>query len=207
MKPEVKICGLTLAQDVEAVNEAGADYAGFVFFEKSKRNISLEQANELMRRLKPGIKKVAVTVAPEDALLDALNQMDFDFVQMHGNVTAHMIEKSRHPVWQAVNMAHPEKLEDILLDMDQIKGYVLDAASYGSGQTFSWESTSSESLRKQMAGRKMILAGGLNPENVREGIRLFSPDVVDVSSGVEKAQGIGKEKQKVIDFVKKSKTE
>lgn len=203
MKPEVKICGLLLPQDVEAVNEAGADYAGFVFWKKSKRNLSIDQADHLMRYLKPGIKKVAVTVAPDDILLEHLNQMDFDLIQMHGDVTAHMIEKSRHLVWQAVNMTYPEKLDEILLDMDKIKGYVLDAASYGSGQTFSWEHTSSVLLRKQMGGRKMILAGGLNAENVLEGIRIFSPDVVDVSSGVEKTAGIGKDKEKVINFINK----
>ncbi|MGN0483934.1 MAG: phosphoribosylanthranilate isomerase [Lachnospiraceae bacterium] len=200
---EIKICGLTTEEDIEAVNQAGVQYAGFVFFEKSKRNLSFEKAEALLKCLSPKIQSVAVVVSPDDAMIEKLNAMPFSIVQMHQTVTEEIVKKSRHPVWQAVNIAKIDEAASQILDDAKIEGYVMDAASYGSGKTFAWEPEKAQQLRGLCHGKKLILAGGLCPENVTEGIRIFAPDVVDVSSGVEKSSGIGKEKNKILEFAGK----
>ena len=77
MRPEVKICGLKKPADAQYVNDAGADYAGFVFYEKSRRNLSRQQAEEIMKKISPRIKKVAVTVSPDAAQIKTLQPVSY----------------------------------------------------------------------------------------------------------------------------------
>ncbi len=184
MAVEVKICGLTIPADVEAVNTAGADYAGFVFYEKSKRRICEEEAEHLLALLDPDITSVAVCVSPDAAQSARIEALGFDVIQIHGGITSELLETIRIPVWQALNLSDRAQLQQILLD-PRIDGYLIDGAEYGAGKTFGWEAGLREEVRQRIDGKRFILAGGLNPENVRKGIRLFAPDVVDVSSGVE----------------------
>ena len=83
---KVKICGLSRPEDIEAVNTYGADYAGFVFFEKSKRNISYEKAEMLLKELKknPNIQSVAVCVSPSKDEVKRMQNLGFDLIQIHG---------------------------------------------------------------------------------------------------------------------------
>ena len=83
-RPEVKICGLTRIEDADFLNEAGADYAGFVFYEKSRRNVSLKKAAEIAAHLSADIKKVAVTVSLEPAFVKEIETLGFDILQVHG---------------------------------------------------------------------------------------------------------------------------
>ncbi len=191
MAVEVKICGLTTPADVEAVNAAGADYAGFVFYEKSKRAISEIEARDLLSRLDPEITSVAVCVSPDADRIARIEALGFDRIQIHGGITAELLDEVRIPVWQALNLSDRAQLEQIFLH-PSIDGYLIDSAAFGSGKTFGWEQTGEfnpallrEEIRQKTGGKQFILAGGLTPENVREGIRLFAPDAVDVSSGVE----------------------
>jgi phosphoribosylanthranilate isomerase len=220
---EIKICGLTSPKEASYLNEAGADYAGFVFFEKSKRNVSISRAKEIMAELDEHIRTVAVTVSPDTALLRQLTEAGFSIVQIHGNLTREVLEEAQIPVWYAINIAKEEELAaraSFLQDLPQelskkIEGIVVDGAEYGSGKTFDWKK--SKRLKKAGAqspptifdGRLFVLAGGLNPENVREGIDLFGPDVADVSSGVEyhdtTAIPPGKDKKLIFDFIRKAR--
>lgn len=191
MSPELKICGLTKIREAKMLNQAGADYAGFVFFQKSKRNISLEQAADIRKRLKPGIQAVAVCVSPEEGLLKQIEEAGFDILQVHGMLRPEILEKTRLPIWRACNLEQPEDLEK-LERHENITGYVVDAKTAGSGRTFDWEKSRKALIEARMScfpGKKFILAGGLHPGNVAEGITLFAPDVVDVSSGVEGSEG------------------
>ena len=187
MIPEIKICGLTNPKEAELLNQAEADYAGFVFFAKSRRNVNFAQANEIKKKLSPGIQTVAVTVSPTEELLEQIEQGAFGILQVHGELTPEILEKSHLPIWRACNLVEPEDLKH-LEQHEKITGYVIDAKTAGSGKTFDWEN--SQELLKEaretcFQGKKFILAGGLNPENVAEGIKIFAPDVVHVSSGVE----------------------
>ncbi len=200
----VKICGLSRPEDIAAVNEAKADYAGFVFFEKSKRNISLETAAALLAQLDPRIKSVAVCVSPDVALFDQLEALQFNIIQIHKTILPEILEKTKTPLWQAVNIsAGIEEAE--LLSHPSIVGYVIDGAEYGAGKTFGWEQDVQNAhktaavLRSAMGKKHFILAGGLNADNVAAGIRLLQPDMVDVSSGVEKDNR--KDKNLIFQFI------
>ena len=185
-KPGIKICGITTPEEAVYLNEAGVSYAGFVFFPKSKRNVTYEQAEKIFSGLDPSIKKVAVFVSP---------------------TLAEIIKKSRHPIWRAVNIkSGTEFLEKEELFYDNITGIVVDGAQYGGGKTFDWSANGARlSVREQFADKAFILAGGLNSENVQTGISIFAPDIVDVSSGVENDNGIGKNRDKIMEFVRKVK--
>ena len=209
---KLKICGLTHPEEAAYLNEAGADYGGFVFYEPSKRNVSILQALSVKVQLKPDIQTVAVTVSPGAGLVRDLQAAGFDILQVHKELSAKVLEVVEIPVWYAVNLTDPAKLQDKISFLSglpdelsrKITGILVDAGSFGSGKTFDWGQATAD-IRNQafMKDRSFILAGGLTPANVREGIELFHPDVVDVSSGVE---GInGKDKNLVTEFTERVK--
>ena len=209
---QIKICGLTWAEEAEYLNEAKADYAGFVFYEKSKRNVSVERAGQIIKELDSSIKKVAVTVSPDAGLIDMLQNSAFDILQVHGNLEKEVLNMIEKPVFLAINIqdseAACEKLrfyEEMFADMNRkIDGILVDAPDFGSGKPFNWHRSrrllQAGDRSSPLYGKRFILAGGLNSGNVAEGIRLFEPDVVDVSSGVEGENG--KSREKILDFVK-----
>lgn len=187
MTTEIKICGLTKPEEAVLINEAKANYAGFVFYSQSKRNVSLAQAEKIRKELSPQIRAVAVTVSPTEELLEQITKAEFDILQVHGELRNEILEQSRIPIWRACNLEQPEDLKH-LEQHEKITGYVIDAKTAGSGKTFDWKSSKSllkEAQDTYFQGKKFILAGGLNAENVAEGIKIFAPDIVDVSSGVE----------------------
>ncbi len=211
MSIQVKICGLKRPEDIRAVNEAKADYAGFVFFDKSKRNISFETARELLTLLDPDIQSVAVCVSPDTELVHAIGELGFDIIQIHGEIFPEILDQIQTPAWQAVNLKNGMD-PGLILSHPKICAYVVDGAEYGGGKTFGWDVTFCRNqdakedsnivrnmeegkgghvvekknyIREALHEKKFILAGGLNIDNVAEGIALFHPDIVDVSSGVE----------------------
>ncbi|MBR6315834.1 MAG: phosphoribosylanthranilate isomerase [Lachnospiraceae bacterium] len=209
---KIKICGITKENEIQMLNAAGVDYAGFVIFEKSKRYITTARAAELFRGLDGHIRKVAVTVSPDEALLAQIEEAGFDIIQVHKELKQSVMEKATIPIWLAVNAQDmDEALEKLewtkTLESElktKIEAIVLDAPAYGSGKAFNWR----KSKRLKKAGTNspphpgmLVLAGGLNAENVAEGIECFSPDVVDVSSGVENDDGIGKSEAKIRAYV------
>lgn len=203
--PEIKICGITRPEETDYLNEAGVEYAGFVFYEKSRRNVTLAKAKELMRRLDERIQKVAVTVAPDKEQIRQLVEAGFDILQVHGTIMKNELTACKIPIWRAVNISGLKEAAEQLAKEQALEplytGYVADGMTYGGGKTFSWKETENDSVILQKLRQKtFILAGGLQSENVAEGIRIFHPDVVDVSSGVEGADG--KSKEKIKTFVR-----
>lgn len=190
---KVKICGLSRPEDIEAVNTYGADYAGFVFFENSKRNVSYDKAEMLLKELKknPNIQSVAVCVSPSKDEVKRLNDIGFDLIQIHGTIPADCQSDGGLALWQAVNIAGSTEVnaDELFIQSPNIRGYVVDGAEYGSGKTFGWEAEEKTFVfpeKLKIKNRQFILAGGLNIENVQDGIHMLHPDVVDVSSGVER---------------------
>ena len=182
--------------DVRACADAGANYMGLVFFEKSPRNITVPAARELALAAPMGLVKVALVVNPSDAELDAITgTVPLDMLQLHGRETPKRVAevKARYglPVMKAVGIADGDDLpklesyfgvaDQILVDAKPPKGGELPG---GNGLSFDW---------RLIAGRRWpcpwMLAGGLIPENVAEAVTMTGAKQVDVSSGVEDAPG------------------
>ena len=172
---KVKICGLLTKEAVKTAVSVGADYIGFVFA-PSKRQVTLDQAAELVKIIPADVKKVGVFVSPSRAeLLEAVDKVGLDFVQVHGQVVDKLFENLPCASIQAVQVdgdGHvPNSQADYLL---------FDAPVAGSGQTFDWGRLDTTEL-----AQPFFIAGGLNEDNVARAIQHFSPFAVDVSSGVE----------------------
>ncbi len=203
----VKICGLRTEADVLAVAAAGAAYAGFVFFAKSPRNVTVEQARGLALIAPPGLAKVALTVDAGDAALDAIVEaVPLDMLQLHGHESPDRVTEVRAryglPVMKAVGVADEGDLaalmdyslvaDQILIDAKPPKNADLPG---GNGLSFDWRLVAQ---RRWL--RPWMLAGGLTPDNVAEAIRLTNARQVDVSSGVESAPGV-KDAARIAAFV------
>lgn len=207
----LKICGLATLDDVRACADAGANYMGLVFFEKSPRNISIDAARELALAAPLGLAKVALVVNPSDAELDAITEtVPLDMLQLHGKETPERVSevKARYglPVMKAVGIADSDDLpklesyfgvaDQILVDAKPPKGGELPG---GNGLSFDW---------RLIAGRRWpcpwMLAGGLTDENVSEAVRMTGAQQVDVSSGVEDAPG-QKSAELIQNFVRASR--
>lgn len=195
---KIKICGLTTPQEAEWVSKAQADYAGMVlFFPKSKRNITIEQAKEIMKSLSSKIQKVAVVVSPSALQIKEIQEAGFDIVQIHGQVLPEALEILQIPFLRAFNVDNMQEWERYEAEPKCI-GYVFDAVKPGSGKTFDWSSI--PNLPED--GKPYLLAGGLNPDNVGSAVAAMHPYGVDVSSGVESDSGMGKDPEKIEAFVR-----
>ena len=172
---KIKICGITGEDEIAALNETGVDYAGFVLYEKSKRYVTVQKARQLFGKLNKGIRKVAVTVAPERALIEDIGRAGFDLLQVHGVDAAEaerIAAQTKLPVWLAVNLRDPAEIRRWRREeYHRIAGIVLDAGAYGSGKTFGWEQDGQDEMccavrafrEKLLAeGLTFVLAGGLN---------------------------------------------
>ena len=195
---KIKICGLTTPQEAEWVSKSQVDYAGMVlFFPKSKRNITIEQAKEIMKSMLPQIQKVAVVVSPSALQIKEIQKAGFDIVQIHGQVLPEALETLRIPFLRAFNVDNMQEWEQYEAEPKCI-GYVFDAVKPGSGETFDWGSI--PNLPED--GKPYLLAGGLNPDNVGSAVAAMHPYGVDVSSGVERDSGTGKDPEKMEAFVR-----
>lgn len=197
---KIKICGLTSPAEARYLNENHVDFAGMVlFFPKSKRNISIEQAKEIMAALDASIKRVAVVVSPSIEQVRQIEAAGFDYVQIHGEIPETETEAEAAiaiPILKAFNVSDMGSYEKYHND-SRIAGYVFDAIEPGSGKTFDWKLVDNIPRDEKL----LLLAGGLNPDNVRMAIEAVHPDGVDVSSGVENDDGAGKNPDKIHDFV------
>ncbi len=194
----IKFCGLSRAEDVAAAAVAGARYAGFVFFAKSPRNVTVEQARALALEVPAGIAKVALVVDASDAVLDQIvEQVPLDMLQLHGSETPGRVAEIRArfglPVMKAIGVAeagdldaidvYAEVADQLLIDTKQPKG--ADRPG-GNGESFDWTLLQA---RKYWTVPWM-LAGGLTQDNVAEALRVTGARQVDLSSAIESAPGV-----------------
>lgn len=185
-KVRTKICGITNAADARRAVEAGADFLGFNFYEKSPRYIRPAAARRIARGLPKRVKRVGVFVnETEENVVSIAKQVGLNFVQLHGEETPQFVAhvKKRVPVIKAVRVRAGFRLAELKKYRDAaailIDGFDPKRRG-GTGKTFDW------SLAKRAAKRgKIFLAGGLTAENIGEAIRLVNPFAVDVCSGVE----------------------
>jgi len=193
----VKICGITRPEDPVAAEEAGADAIGLIFAERSARRLTLEQAARISSALGPLMVRVGVFVdAPLTQVQQAVRALGLGAVQLHGHEDAAYAVALRGSVRviRAVGFTPGLSLE--ALRRYPADAWLLDGLSPGSGEAFDWERAAF--LR---GFPRLILAGGLTPENVAAGIRALEPYAVDVASGVEAAPGV-KDAGRIRDFLR-----
>lgn len=197
MKTKIKICGITKKEEVSMLLENNVEFAGIVmFYEKSRRNNTVGNALKILKELKKtDIKTVAVVVSPTMEQANTIQDMKFDYIQIHGELRKEVLEALNIPVLRAFNITNMDEYEEYN-NCNKIAGYVFDSAKAGSGKTFDWSLLNNISRNEKM----FILAGGLNKENVRNAIETVNPNVVDVSSCVEGKDG--KDAQKIKEFVR-----
>ena len=192
---KIKLCGLSRQCDIEWANELKPDYIGFVFWSKSKRNVSPEKANELKALLSPDIKAVGVFVnEPVQNVAKLLNNNIIDIAQLHGSEDEEYISKLRTLTNKPIIKAFLLKSKDDAQKAEKSTAdHILLDSGMGTGKGFD------RSLLKNIS-HPYFLAGGLYPENVADAIETLSPFAVDVSSGIETDNF--KDKNKMAAFVK-----
>ncbi|WP_342539352.1 phosphoribosylanthranilate isomerase [Sporosarcina sp. FSL K6-1540] len=180
---KVKICGLMESQHVKTAVDAGVDAIGFVFA-PSRRQVTIAKAQEMAKNIPPGVLKIGVFVdASQDDIEQTFREVPLDFVQFHGDESSDFIEKVGLPSIKVLSVYSDE-------DAKRFAHYETDYFLFdtpgtdfkgGSGKTFDWQLMKDAGVQSD----KVILAGGLNADNVAQAIRTVQPYMVDVSSGVE----------------------
>jgi phosphoribosylanthranilate isomerase len=203
MDTRVKICGIMSQDSIEVLNQMKPEYVGFVFA-KSKRKVSMEQAAEIAKLLSPDIQTVGVFVNEAVEKVDEIRRtVGLDVVQLHGNESPEYLERLGGRLWKALpgSKDSSEKIADyrglaemILLDA------MTDKNPGGNNMTLDWVS-----IGELVSVDRLVLAGGLNRNNVRQAIDVLHPAVVDVSSGVE-TDG-KKDNKKIIQFIEEVRHE
>ncbi|MES1925080.1 phosphoribosylanthranilate isomerase [Salinisphaera sp. T31B1] len=197
----VKICGVTRPEDGLAAARAGADAVGLVFYPASSRAVSIEQARDIAAALPPFVARVALFLdASADEVTRVVEALRLDALQFHGHESAAFCRRFGLPYLKSVPMGEPDiDPGQWARAYDDAQGLLLDAnragQAGGRGETFDWHT------RHDLPDRPIVVAGGLNVDNVGDAIRRFAPYAVDTSSGVESAPGI-KDAQRMQDFVR-----
>ena len=211
---EVKICGLKSADMLDVALEAGADYVGLVFFGRSPRNVTLEDASALAARARGRSQIVALIVDADDSTIDAIvNQVRPDWLQLHGDENpmrvAAIKARSATKLIKAIKVATPAdaataltftSVADLILFDAKPPAVVANALPGGNGLAFDWQTLAGVKDRV-----RYMLSGGLHPGNVADAIRATGTLAVDVSSGVESAPGV-KDANLIRQFIRSAKT-
>ncbi len=215
---KIKFCGITNLKDAKNAIALGVDYLGFIIdFPKSPRSLAMDKFIKLakqIRKSKPPEKKflkiVAVTVnMPEDKLNELLNTNLIDILQFHGNETPEFCGrfKNRAKVWRSFKINPDDNLEKTLSNLEKFKGkidrFLIDPASADDKAKGAAKKFNNFSLFKifEQAGYPLVLAGGINPDNVKLYMEKLNPEIIDVASGIEERPG-EKSLEKMKEFFK-----
>ena len=203
MAVRIKICGITNPGDATISAELGADTLGFIFYGESPRYITPQKAREIIRTLPPFVSTVGVFVnETENIVLKTAELCNLHEVQLSGDEPPDFLNGAPFKVIRAVRVKDRRSFESIRL-YPKGTSFLLDTfrpGSYGgTGETFDWEM-----IRGYTDDYRIIIAGGLVPENVGDVIKRFRPFGVDVSSGVESSPG-RKDPKKIRDFIENAR--
>jgi phosphoribosylanthranilate isomerase len=201
LRTRVKICGLTSVADAKTAVNAGADAIGLVFYEPSPRYVEIAKASEIASSIPAFVTKVALFVNPSvDYVNKVLAEVDIDLIQFHGDESAELCKQFNRPFIKAVRMQSDTDLQTIAQEFKDSTGLLLDAyvadVPGGTGEQFNWDWIPGD------LPIKVILAGGLNADNVQQAINTAKPWAVDVSGGVEQSKGV-KSPEKINEFMKR----
>ena len=181
-----KICGITNLDDANVAVENGASAIGFIFYEKSPRTISINNAKSISKHLPKTIARVGVFVNHEKDLIRlAISEVPLDMIQLHGDETPDFCNQFDVAILKALRIKNEASLS--VMDQYDVAVFLLDTFSNdqygGTGETFDW------SVLNRKFKTPIILSGGLNSENILDAIDAVNPSAVDVNSGVESFPG------------------
>ncbi|MEE8574770.1 MAG: phosphoribosylanthranilate isomerase [Thermodesulfobacteriota bacterium] len=203
MNTWIKICGITSVPDGEIALEAGADALGFVFYKDSARYVTPDEASIIVSIMPPEVAKVGVFVnEPIDTLVSIAKETEIDTLQLHGDEDEAYLEELLRllpdsrvlKVIKVRDEADIEKIKEFPANTFLLDTFS-DISHGGAGETFDW----GIALKAKELGR-VILAGGLTPDNITDALRTVRPYGVDVSTGVEKSPG-KKDREKIKNFI------
>lgn len=205
---KVKICGVCRAADARVAEDAGADYVGVILALGRARTQTVEQASRILADVTRARRVGVFLDQPVSWVLAAAERLALDVVQLHGAEPAGDLEwlrgQSGPQLWKAVPIGTARDLEEAVAAYGRVAdGLLLDGARGGAGVTFEWRHAqrARDMVPSQLA---LIVAGGLNPENVGEVKQLLLPDVVDVATGVEGAPG-EKSAERIRQFIRNAR--
>jgi phosphoribosylanthranilate isomerase len=202
VRVEAKICGLSTPETVDAAVAGGARWVGFMTYPRSPRHVATETLRALASRVPASVGRVGVFVDPDDTLIDERRAAGvFDLLQLHGSETAQRVldikRRTGKPVMKVIKVAQPADVERGLAAYAGVADRLMFEPAEGilpggNAKALDWTI---------LSGRKVplpwLLAGGLNPDNVAEAVRVTGARAVDVSSGVEATRGV-----KSVDLIK-----
>lgn len=200
MRTRIKICGITRPEDGIEAARLGADAIGLVFYNESPRVVTPNQAAEIVAAIPPFVTTVGLFVDPEPVNVEVvLAQVSLDLIQFHGNETPEFCRRFGQPYLKAIRMREGVDLAAEQRRFSDARGLLLDTYQPGkpggTGEVFEWGRVPDD------LAASIVLAGGLNPDNVAAAIQQVKPYAVDVSGGVEASKGI-KDAAKMAAFFK-----
>lgn len=195
----VKMCGMTREQDIAHAVSLGVDAIGLIFYTKSSRFISIESAKKLLQKIPLFVDVVAVTVNPdEDYVKRIMGELPIQYLQFHGSETPAFCEQFNKPYIKSVSASSTSVISNAMQSYPGAAALLLDTPSLklhgGTGVTFDWK------IIPEERSIPLILAGGLDANNVYSAISQSEPYAVDVCSGVEERAGI-KDHTKMTHFI------
>ena len=199
----VKICGITSLAQARMAAAAGADAIGLVLYDKSSRHVDLVLAVEIKNAISKNVECIALLVNAEEKFVrEVISKLSPHYIQFHGDESPNFCHQFNYPFIRAVRMSKELKMTKILSSYKPSGGFLFDAwhADHygGTGHVFDWNRLPVN------LDFPLILAGGLNPDNVSSAVRAVGPAMVDVSGGVESSPGV-KDEHKVREFILNAK--
>jgi phosphoribosylanthranilate isomerase len=203
MSVAVKICGITSSAQARMAAAAGADAIGLVLYDKSSRHVDLDLAVEIKNAISKNVECIALLVNAEEKFVrEVISKLSPHYIQFHGDESPNFCHQFNYPFIRAVRMSKELKMTKILSSYKPSGGFLFDAwhADHygGTGHVFDWNRLPVN------LDFPLILAGGLNPDNVSSAVRAVGPAMVDVSGGVESSPGV-KDEHKVREFILNAK--
>ncbi|MFH2048036.1 MAG: phosphoribosylanthranilate isomerase [bacterium] len=186
----IKICGITRPSDAKLAAELGANMIGMIYYKKSPRYITLKQASAIVKVVPPTVHKVGVFVDTElNKILNTAHRLNLDFIQFQGDYNSSDVLKAKKLGFKTIQVFHIRNKKDyknvyksnadlVLLD------HKTATQPGGTGETFDW------GINPPRKIKNLILAGGINSNNMKDGIKIFSPLAIDVCSSVESTPGV-----------------
>jgi phosphoribosylanthranilate isomerase len=186
----IKVCGITRLKDAQLADSLGADLLGFIFYKRSLRHISVSAAGKIAEKLPPTIDKVGVFVEPaKTQILSAVEKLNLEYVQLHGKISPTLIKVLQKKGVKVIQSFHVQNLNSYkaifkckadVIQLDNSNQYIPG----GTGSQFDW------ALKPPKRIPNLMLSGGINIKNVKDGVSQFKPLIIDVNSGVESQAGI-----------------
>ena len=199
--PKVKICGMTEKETIQTAIKHKVDYLGFVFYAKSPRNLTPDQARELTKNIPPHVKRIAVLVNAKDEFIEQIKDY-FDCFQLHGHEDVKRIrelkQKFNKEIIKAIKVTDEASAKTYTQFEDEVDMLMFDSPAMEKTAKFDWNI-----LTKLKIKKPYLVAGSISIDNVDEVLK-YNPYGIDVSAGLESSLGV-KSKTKIIEFLDKVK--